>query len=268
MSVRKSAADAAQLSAIAEAFVAARRSRTALAAYPGLPPTSEDEAYQVQRHAISLWPDQVVGWKVGLIPPPFSQQLGRTRLFGPIFKANVYEVGSETFDFPGIVGGFSAVEAEYLLKIGGTVQPAIGWTAERAASVVSAVYVGVEMAGSPFSGINDHGPLVTISDFGNNACLLVGAEIPGGVSAFEGESCSVTIDGTEIGTGSPAKVPGTPLESVAELLNHMGRTGYTVPAGTLISTGAATGVHRIHPGQTSVADFGPHGQFNIRIVEA
>lgn len=268
MTVHNGAAPAAQLNSIAEAFVAARRGRTAVADYPGLPPASEDDAYAVQRHAISLWPDRVAGWKVGLIQPPFSQQLGRTRLFGPIFAGAVQSVGADVIDFPGIVGGFTAVEAEYVLKLGSNVQPAVGWTAERAAATVGAVLVGVEMAGSPFAGINDHGPLVTISDFGNNAGLLLGAEIIGGVAALANEACRVEIDGVEIGRGTPANVPGTPLESLAALLNHMGRSGQTLAAGTFVSTGAATGVHQIHPGQSAVADFGPHGQIRVRVVEA
>ncbi|WP_199555537.1 2-keto-4-pentenoate hydratase [Sandaracinobacteroides hominis] len=268
MSAHRSAATAAQLDAIAERFVGARRGRTAIVAYPGLPPVTEADAYAIQRHAISLWPDRVAGWKVGLIPPPFSQQLGRTRLFGPVFSKSVQTAGEDIIEFVGIAGGFTAFEAEYVLALGTNVQPATGWTAERAATVVGAVHVGVEIAGSPFAGINEHGPLVTISDFGNNAGLLLGAEISGGIAALAHEACTVRIDGAEVGRGTPASVPGTPLESLAELLNHMGRSGQTLVAGTLVSTGAATGVHQVFNGQSAVADFGPQGKISVRIVEA
>jgi 2-keto-4-pentenoate hydratase len=268
MPARWPAASAAERDTIAGAFVAARMSRTAVAEYPGLPPTSEAEAYAIQRHAISLWPDRIAGWKVGLIQPPFSQQLGRTRLFGPIFAGGVQRAGHDPIDFPAIVGGFTAIEAEYVLTLGGEVPPAMGWTAERVAATIRAVHVGVEMAGSPFAGINDQGPLVTISDFGNHAGLLLGAELPGGMNALDAEVCSVAIDGVEIGRGTPANIPGSPMGSLAELLEHMGREGRTLPAGSLVSTGAVTGVHQIHPGQGAVADFGRHGRIHVRLVEA
>ena len=248
-------------------FVAARRAAQAVPSYPGAYPASEAEAYALQAEAIALWGDAVAGWKVGLIQPPFAAELDRSRLFGPIFAGHVVAVGAGPAIFPCIPNGFAAVEAEYVLKLGADVLPSEGWTPERAAPLVSAVYVGVELAGSPFPGINDHGPLVTISDFGNNAGLILGAEL-GGLDALDGHRCSMWIDGVKIADGGAHTIPGGPLGSLVELLNHNGRMGSTLPAGTLVSTGAATGVHQVWIGQSAVADFGADGRIVVSMTEA
>ena len=252
----------------AHAFTQARRTALAVPGYPGAKPATEAEAYAIQDCARGLWADEVAGWKVGLIQPPHDAALGRTRLFGPIFSRNVQAVTDKGAPFAIIPGGFGAVEAEYLLRLGADVPPATGWTAESAAGVVDAAFVGVELAGSPFAEINDHGPLVTISDFGNNAGLIVGAEMTGGLSALGASSCVMRIDGLEIASGSPASIPGGPIGSVVELLNHMGRRGETLKRGTLVSTGAATGVHQVRAGQSAVADFGAHGAIAVAMVAA
>lgn len=247
----------------AAAFTVARRKGIALAGYPGAFPRTEAEAYAIQDGARRLWRDRVVGWKVGLIQPPHDAALGRSRLFGPIFAGSVIHGGAGAVTLSCIAGGFAAVEAEYVLRLGVEVPPRGGWTAALAAPMIDAVLVGVELAGSPFAGINDHGPLVTISDFGNNAGLVVGGAIADGLAALEGARCSMAIDGQEVGQGGAGAIPGGPLQSVVELLNHMGRGGEALPAGTLVSTGAATGVHQIKAGQHAVADFGVVGRITV-----
>lgn len=253
---------------VARAFVNARLANIALPAYPGLHPPSLIASYAIQQAAIALWPDRVAGWKVGLVQPPHDAGFSQNRLFGPIFASNIRLTGPDPLPFATIRGGYAAVEAEFVLKLGDAVPPATGWTAETAASTVTAVHIAVELAGSPFPGINDYGPLVTISDFGNNAGLLLGPEIPGGLAGLSTESCTMQIDGTSVGQGSPAAIPGGPLESLAALLNHMGRAGQELDAGTLVSTGAATGVHEIHAGQSAVADFGATGSIRVLVTEA
>jgi 2-keto-4-pentenoate hydratase len=252
----------------AVAFVAARRAAASLRDYPGELPTTEVEAYALQDAARHLWPDSVAGWKVGLIQPPHDSQLGRSRLFGPIFSRAVQRASPEPAEFGCIPGGFAAVEAEYVLRLGADVQPAADWTEAAIAALVDAVHVGVEFAGSPFADINDHGPLVTISDFGNNAGLLLGPELTGGLAALASARCAVRIDGRQVGEGGAALLPGGPLGSLGELLRHCGRRGETLRAGTLVSTGAATGVHGVRAGQFAAADFGLDGLLQVRLVEA
>ncbi len=257
--------------AIARAFVEARRSGQALPTYPGPVPDTLAAAYAIQDAAIALMPDAIAGWKLGRIPPPLDGQFGAGRLAGPIFAATVRPAGTLT-EFPLIVDGFGAVEAEYLLLIAETPPLRSRWTVADATRLVSQIRVGVEIAGSPFPGINDHGPAVTASDFGNNAGLILGAEVErewaGDPGALDDLTCAMRIDGETVGTGGATHIPGGPFDSLAFLLNVLAERGLRPQAGQWISTGAATGVHRIAIGQTAEADFGPHGTITCRAIRA
>ena len=79
-----------------------------------------------------------------------------------------------------IGGGFGAVEAEYVYRLGrdATTQK-LHWTPEEALELVDELLVGVEFAGSPLASINVLGPRVVASDYGNNAGLILGAVVPG-----------------------------------------------------------------------------------------
>jgi 2-keto-4-pentenoate hydratase len=251
-------------SPIARAFVEARLGGVALRDYPGAAPTTLAEAYEVQDDAIALWPDGVAGWKLGRVPPPFDVQFGAGRLAGPIFAAQVRE--GDDLAFPVIDGGFAAVEAEYVLVMGETAPSRDDWTAQTVAELVADVRLGVEIAGSPFAGINDHGPAVAASDFGNNQGLILGGAVAGWHERLNDLTCAMAIDGREVGRGGAMTVPDGPLASLAFLLNLLHARGRRLEAGQLVSTGAATGVHRIFAGQSCRADFGADGVMTARAV--
>lgn len=257
---------------IAARFVQARLAAKALPAYPGPVPPDLGTAYATQDAAIAAWPDEIAGWKLGRIPAPLDTRFGAGRLAGPIFSRNVWLAGAEPTSFGVIAGGFAAVEAEYVLEIASAPPPRSShgapWDAQSVVPYVSAVHVGVEIAGSPFAEINDHGPAVTASDFGNNAGLILGSSVIDWRERLDGLSCRMEIDGVEIGVGGARSIPGGPLESLAFLLNLLDARGRTVEAGQLISTGATTGVHRIEIGQSAVADFGIDGQIACIAVPA
>lgn len=259
MSLPASPVVEAELS-VARAFTDARHAGRATPDYPGVPPASLDAAYVIQDEAIALWPDRIAGWKLGRIPSPFAERFGAGRLAGPIFANNVWPAGDAAVRFGVIDGGFAAVEAEYVLEMGQTAPDRDDWTAGTVRPLVSRVRMGVEIAGSPFPGINDHGPAVTASDFGNNAGLILGGEIRDGLNRLMSLTCEMRIEGAAIGAGGAAFIPGGPLDSLAFLLNLLHRRGRRLEAGQLVSTGAATGVHAIVAGQAAVADFGPDGR--------
>lgn len=255
-------------SPIARAFVGARRGGRALDSYPGVQPESLEAAYAIQDEAIAAWPDRIAGWKLGRINAPHDAHFGTGRLAGPIFSRNVWIAGSTPTRFGVIEGGFAAVEAEYVLEMGETAPDHGDWTVDTVAPLVSRVFIGVEIAGSPFAGINEHGPAVTVSDFGNNAGLILGGEITGWRERLSGLICTMTINDVVTGRGGAMSIPGGPLDSLAFLLNLLHRRGRRLEVGQLISTGAATGVHDILTGQSASADFGPDGRIDCLAVPA
>ncbi|TNE63949.1 MAG: 2-keto-4-pentenoate hydratase [Alphaproteobacteria bacterium] len=254
--------------AIAGRFVTARSEGRALDGYPGTLPATLADAYRVQDAAIGLWQDTIGGWKVGRIMEPLASEFGTDRLAGPIFDRHIWRAGSGVLDFPIFVGGFGAVEAEYILEIG-TDTPAgkTNWSRAEAAAVVSNVYIGVEIASSPLATINQLGPRCIVSDFGNNASLIVGPELKNWrTRAFEDWTCETWIEGKQIATGNAGILPGGPFESVRFLLELSAHRGMPLKKGCLVSSGAITGVHDIVVGESSSIRFGADGEIKCRAV--
>ena len=146
---------------IARAFVSARQRAVPLADYPGPLPPDMEAGYAVQEAAIGLWPDRIVGWKIGLVPPSQQATLGTSRLAGPIFLQGVTRVAGavpEPVRLAAIAGGFAAIEAE--LVVAARADAPVGktqWTLEEAAAFAGDWHLGVEFAASPLATINELG---------------------------------------------------------------------------------------------------------------
>lgn len=241
-------------SRIARSFVAAREAGTALPDYPGERPGALDQAYAVQDAAIALVDRPVGGWKVGRINPPLG---GVERLAGPIFVDRIVPAAAEPVAMPVFRDGFAAAEAEFLLRLGAAPEPCkLSYTMDEARALVDAVVVGIEIASSPFPGINDNGPAVTVSDFGNNNGLVIGPEVPDWRDA---DLCAwpveLSINDEQAGRATAATMLDGPFGAVRFLLEHMAERGVALRPGQWISTGAVTGVHRVAIGDRVEARF-------------
>lgn len=249
----------------------ARLAGESLSGFPGDLPRDLASGYACQAAAIDLWPDSIAGWKVGFIAPERRDHSGEDRLVGPIFRRAIqYAVAGSCVDFPVFSGGFAAVEAEFVFRLGHAADPEkTDWTPAQAAGLVSAMHIGIETAGSPLSTINVLGPTVVVSDFGNNAGLILGPEIADWASHEEAALvCETYIEGVCVGTGGAASVPGGLLAALSFALNRCARLGRPMQAGALITTGAATGIHDIVAGQQADVRFGRWGTLACRAVPA
>jgi 2-keto-4-pentenoate hydratase len=263
--------DASTADGIAATFVAARTLGRALDAFPGAIPPSLADAYRVQDAAIGRMTDSIVGWKVGRVFPPASERFGVDRLAGPIFaRSVVHDRGGEPPNGVVYAGGFGAAEAEFVLRLGRT--PPAGkarYSLDDAAALVDRVHVGIEIASSPLPTINDLGPAVIVSDFGNNNGLVIGPEIPDWRHTdYASWTATTLVDGVEAGRGTAAAFPDGPLGSVRFLLDLAAARGITLAAGTWVSSGAISGVHSVQPGQVVEARFGTAAVVRCRIVAA
>ena len=256
---------------IARTLTAARRAARCLAGFPGRLPDTLAEAYAIQEAAIGLWPDPAVaGWKVGRVPESLQPILGADRVSGPIFEGAVWTAESgQVVDFPVFPGGFAAVEAEFVIRVGADTDPAkTSYTDAEVRALVGSVCLGVETAGSPMAAINEIGPLAVASDFGNNAGLILGPDLGSWRDDIADIGIEVAIDGAVVGRGAAASIPGGPLASRKFTAEHCARRGRPLQAGPLISTGAATGVHDISIGQSARLTFGAAGEILCRAVPA
>ncbi len=118
MSVVTASQTRSDTAAIARRFVEARLACRALADFPGQLPLDMATAYATQDVAIDLYPDEIVAWKVGMVPPALHEQLGARRLAGPIFRRNLWTATAVPTPLPAIPGGFAAVEGEFVARVG------------------------------------------------------------------------------------------------------------------------------------------------------
>lgn len=253
-------------SLISERLVAARANANALSDFPGLLPETLRDAYTIQSTSIQRWPDEIGGWKVGLIQDVFRESLGAERLAGPIFRSSIFNIEPNTKkSMPIFDGGFAAVEAELVLQLAATIEPTRrDYSDEELVDLVAAMYVGAEIASSPMAMVNKLGPCSIASDFGNNAGLLVGPNVPNWSSLdLDSMTATVSVDDVPVGTATARALPGGPLHVLRYLVGVSADRGITLAKGTLISTGALTGIHDVTVGSKARVDFGSYGAFDV-----
>ncbi|WP_367184777.1 2-keto-4-pentenoate hydratase [Sphingopyxis sp.] len=240
---------------MARALLAARAGKTPLTSYPGAVPQTMAAAYAIQDHAIRLDGRPVGGWKVGRIADDLADRYGDNRLTGPIFSEEIREESSGAAPaMPVFVPGFAAAEAEVLLRLG-----AVGDVDYDAVSIrdcIEEVRAGIEIASSPFAEINQHGPAVTASDYGNNKGLVLGPPI----AAWRDVDLirmpvAMFIEGAKVGEATMETMLDGPFGAAAFLVRTLHRRGVSIAPGTWVSSGAITGVHEVTPGQTVEALF-------------
>ncbi|MFC0203642.1 2-keto-4-pentenoate hydratase [Novosphingobium soli] len=255
---------------VAEAFVAARREKRALVSYPGQAPTDLGGAYVIQDMAIALDGRTVAGWKVGKINPPLDAQLASNRLAGPIFDDSVVRPApGEAPQMPVFADGFAAAEAEFLLHVAPGWDGVVPTDDAGTRALLDAVHLGIEVASSPYPRINEDGPPVTVSDYGNNYGMVVGPELAGWQSVdFASIPVRLEIDGEVAGEATTATMLDGPLGAVRFLLGNLAARGIDCSGGTWVSTGAVTGVHPVRPGQAVLATFEGQGTVACGIIAA
>lgn len=259
------------LESVANRFVSARRSSTALPDFPGQLPPDLATAYRIQDIAIDLWDEDIGGWKVGRIPPAVEEEMGIDRLAGPIFSETIVDgTAVADIDMPVFEGGFAAIEAEYVAVIGDDAPSGkLHWSAGEAEQMIADLRIGLEVASSPLATINDLGPVVVVSDFGNNAGLIVGPSIADWrTRPLESMHCEAFVDGESVGAGGAFRLTGGFVRSVQFLLELNAARGMPLQKGTLVATGQTTGIHDVSAGQEAVVRFGVDGELGCRFHAA
>ncbi|ANU07332.1 hypothetical protein A6F65_01023 [Paraurantiacibacter namhicola] len=236
-------------------MIRARRNARALPGFPGSVPATLAEAYALQSQSLAAWAGNVVGWKVGGIPPARREAYPADWLVGPIFEsARRFTQDGAVSKMPVYAGGFAAIEAEFVLRIGDDGED-------------DRLYIGAEIASSPVPDLNDYGPGAIISDFGNNNGLLVGAEVQDWRGLTDIEVVTV-IDGQEIGRTTVASVREGVERSANFLRENLASRRIPLVPGTLVSCGALTGVHECPVGAVGEIEFMGLGSLKIELVDA
>nr|MDJ0656716.1 2-keto-4-pentenoate hydratase [Xanthomonadales bacterium] len=245
---------------------AARANAKALAGFPGRLPETLVDAYAIQTASIARWPDDIVGWKVGMVPEEYRTPLAAERLSGPIFRSSVFEINpGSSRTMPIYHGGFAAVEAEFIFQIGEIIEPIKReYSDAELIERVAALHVGAEIASSPMADINRLGPCCVVSDFGNNEGLLVGPSVPNWSAVpLDSLTATVIVDGVVVGEATAAAIHGGLLQALRFLVNLCASRKLRLTEGMYVSCGAVTGIHDVTVESNSTVDFGPLGAFDV-----
>jgi len=256
---------------ISDALLHARRACKPIDGFPAELPQTLDQAYAVQLCAIPKWDADLVGFKVGGVPPKFQEQFPTIWQAGPMFADQKYNVKSgESIEVTVFEGGFAAYEAELVfeLKDLDKLDAPLETIAETHA-FISRVYLGAEIASSPNIRVNELGPGSIISDLGNNAGVVLGPEAPLSIlENFSDLEVVLTIDDVEIGRATPNAGDNGPMGALRFILNHFiaMKGKIDLPENCLISSGAITGVHQSHAGTKSTIKFGDLAEYELKMV--
>ncbi|MEM7704504.1 MAG: fumarylacetoacetate hydrolase family protein [Pseudomonadota bacterium] len=263
--------NADEISGIADAFVHARRTACILDAYPGKIPESLDDGYRIQDAAIALWQDTIGGWKVGQIRVEHRARFGSDRILGPLFRQHIFEcTDSSGPEMPLFEGGFAVIEAEYIAVLGDNVPPGKAeWTLDESMDAIADLRLGIETAGSPLPALNKRGAAAVVSDFGAHGGLVVGGSIDGWRERdLDSLECEAFINEKSVGRGGPRNLNDGVARSVQAILQATHQRGHPLTPGSLITTGATTGVHAARPGDQIRVDFGGDGSVACTITAA
>jgi len=255
--------------AIAEKLIEARKTRTPQSEFPGTLPDTPEGAYHIQDLCIKGWDDKIVGWKVAGLKAELHEQFKAKRQSGPVFEKNLRFVDcSEHILAPVYAGGFAAIEAEFVILLGNVSHlPTSDLSADDVRSVIEKVFIGIEIASSPMKDTPKYGTFSGVSDFGNNAGIIVGPEVKNWQDVdLSSINVSVEIGGDVVGSATAKPELDGPLGALTYLIEHLAQRNHDLPAGSYVSSGAITGAHRAELNVASKVSFEGYGAFSLELV--
>jgi 2-keto-4-pentenoate hydratase len=230
-------------------------------------PTSASLAYGAQEQLIGLVDSALVGWKVGATNAASQGMLGvKTPICGPVFERTLVESGtgiavSNFHHQPGL-------ESEFAFTLGMTIRPGGAVMNGKAArEVVSTVHPAIELVCSRFDSNFQVDPALLIADGALHAALVVGPGTdPDDVENLRTHQLRTLVNNEEIATGTGNEILGDPFESLAWLCNHLNRRSLTLHEGSIVTTGAATGLHLTNANQLLTTDGGNLGSVSLNLM--
>ena len=241
---------------LADVLVAARREVRQIAALdPDLVPATHAEAYAVNALVADGlgWPP--LGWKIAATTPVMQQRL-RTDvpIYGRTYR-RFEHASPASFRHADLLDPI--LECEFFFRLGSGLPPRTHpYNSEEVADAVASVHAGVEIAECRFP-LDVLPPVpAVLADGAASGRYIVGTEIVGWRERdLATMPVVLDINGRTRRTGSGAEVMGDPIAPLVWLANARSVWGDGLAAGTLVSTGTATGMLLARPGDRAVALF-------------
>jgi 2-keto-4-pentenoate hydratase len=234
------------VNAAGKLFADATRSGVKRAALPAeLHPKSADECHAIQDATVAQLNESVGGWKVGLDKAATMQ---RAAIFAKDIQANPGRVASSAKHLRGI-------EAEIAFRFKKDL-PARDrdYSRSEVEDVVEA-FAAIELLDSRYTDPLSLSALERVADR-----IIQGGIVCGTVRAdwrkvdWSKLEIVLTVDGTDISTGTGTHPVGDPVAPMVALVNAL-RTTSGVRAGQIMTTGTWSGVNFVGPDSLVVANF-------------
>lgn len=260
---------ASDIATMSEALLVARRDRVAIppltSQFPGM--TAED-AYAVQQGLVAGLMAQtphesIIGYKLGLTSKPMQDLLGVDQPdYAPVLGSTVYRDGD---DVPMDAYISPKMEAEICVVLKEDLSGPHA-TAAQAYEATAGLVAALEIVDSRIAdwkiGLAD-----TISDLASNGAVAFGSRVvPLGDYDPALIGMVFTRNGDLVATGAGAAALGGPLDATAWIANTLHPMGITLPAGSIIMTGALHAAVTLNRGDVFRAEFDRLGSITLRTV--
>jgi len=257
-----------QAKSMATQLLDARTSRTPIEPFTGSDPElGVADGYAIQQELVAMLTEQgetISGYKLGLTSLPMQNLLGVDQPdFGPVFASTIYRDGATVS-----INDFIAprVEAEIAVVLGADLAGPY-CTAAHAYQATAGLIAAIEIVDSRIIDwrikIAD-----TVADLASNGAIALSSTV---IPIDECDPRLIgmvfTKNGNLVATGAGAAALGDPLSAVAWLANTLAPLGVTLPAGSVIMTGALHAMCPIAPGDIFRAEFSHLGPITLRISE-
>lgn len=231
--------------------------------WPGL---DEATAYEVQRTLIDTRisaGEELIGFKLGLTSRAKQEQMNVSApISGWLTDAHQHGNGE-----PVKVGKFihPRIEPEIAFILDKELSGP-NCTRDDVKAATAHVTAAFEIIDSRYRDFNFALPDV-IADNASTASFVLGSRTlqPGDFDLVN-EEVTLLVDGQEVATATGAAVQGDPAQAVAEAVNDIAARGQSVPAESIILTGALTDAVFLQPGSTFTARFANLGEVKVTCV--
>ncbi len=246
-----------RIEAAVAALVAARRTRTPLAALPaGCQPADMAEAHAIQDATAARLGERVAGWKVATAPD------------GTLMRGVI--LGSRLFDSPASLPAADmpmlGIEGEIAFLFDRDLAPrGQDYSVDEVAAATTAA-VGIEIVATRFADYAATPLFDRTADCMSNGAYIVGTRRPDWRQTdWSTLQATLQVNGAVAVQKTGAHPTGDPILPAVALVNAL-RLGPGVKAGQLITTGTCTGLHLAAPGDRLAVEFSGFGRAEVTVT--
>lgn len=207
--------------------------------------------------------DTLAGAKLGLTSKAKQEQMGVDEpAYGWVTSATVLDADAEV-RLDELI--HPRIEPELVFVMGSALSGA-EVTADDVLAATESVVGGIEVIDSRYEAFKFTLPDV-IADNTSAARVAIGADGVGPRDVdLRAITCTLTVDGDEVGTATGEALLGDPAHCVALLVRHLARSGRGLEAGWLVMAGAPLPAVPLSIGTTATATYSHLGPVTIRGV--